>query len=190
MIKMEIYLITTNKNKVAEFKAVLEPKHDVVQDSYDYPELRSDDPLEIVKQAAKQLVECYGKPVCVEDSGLFIEALNGFPGTCTAYVQKRIGNKGILKTMEGIENRKILYKSAIGFCEPNEGPIAFLGEEEGTLATEERGKAGWGQDAIFIPTGSNKTYGEIRKQGDVNLFRKRALEKFMEFLENKEKKNK
>jgi len=182
---MEIYLITTNKNKVAEFKAVLEPKHNVVQDSYDYPELRSDDPMEIVKQAAKQLVECYGKAVCVEDSGLFIEALDGFPGTCTAYTHKRIGNKGILKIMENMENRKIFYKSAIAFCEPGSEPVAFLGEEEGTLALEERGTQGWGQDAIFIPNDQEKTYGETRQEGSVNLFRKRALDKFMEFLEKK-----
>ena len=182
---MEIYLITTNKNKVVEFKAVLEPKHKVVQESYDYPELRSDDPVEIVKQASKQLVECYGEAVCVEDSCLFIEALDGFPGTCTAYTHKRIGNKGILKTMEGIEDRKIFYKSAIGFCEPGKQPVTFLGEEEGTLAMEERGTNGWGQDAIFIPYGSEKTYGETRQEGSVNLFRKRALDKFMEFLENK-----
>jgi XTP/dITP diphosphohydrolase len=185
---MEIYLITTNKNKVAEFKAVLEPEHNITQDSYDYLELRHDIPEEIVKQAAKQLVECYGKPICVEDSGFFIEALNDFPGTCTAYIHKRIGNKGFLKLMENKENRKIYYKSAIGFCEPNKEPVTFLGEEEGTIAEKETGTQGWGQDAIFIPKNQTQTYGELRKSGDVNIFRKKALEKFKEFLENKETK--
>lgn len=179
---MRMNLVTQNPNKVKEFRLILEPEIEVKQIKVDYPELRSDDNVEIVKLAAKMLCEKFGKAIVVEDSGLFIDALRGFPGTVTAYTAKRIGNKGILKLMKGIENRKCQYKSAIGYCEPDKDPVAFEGAEEGTIAEEERGEQGWGEDPMFIPKGETKTYGELRKEGDINLFRKRALEKFREYL--------
>jgi len=182
---MIINLVTQNPNKIKEFKLILEPEIEVKPLRVEYPELRSDDNVEIVKMAAKMLAEKFGMKIVVEDSGLFIEALNGFPGTCTAYICKKIGNKGILRLMEGVENRRCWYRCAIGYCEPNENPIAFEGEEEGIITLEEKGKGGWGEDPIFIPTGETKTYGELRKDNDINLFRKRALERLKgHLLEN------
>jgi len=181
---MELYLITHNKNKIKEFKLLLEPEFKIDVLEFDYPELRSDDSEEIVKLAAKQLADKLNKTVIVEDSGFFIKALNGFPGTCTAYIYQRIGNKGFLKLMKGVKKRAVYYKSAIGFCQAGKEAISFFGVEEGTLALKEKGKKGWGQDPIFIPKGKKKTYGQLRTANDVNLFRKRAIIKLKEFLEN------
>jgi XTP/dITP diphosphohydrolase len=179
---MEINLITHNPNKVREFKLILEPEIKVNHIDFEYPELRSDEPTEVVKIAAKSLCEKLNKPIVVEDSGFFIEKLNDFPGTCTAYIHKRIGNQGIIKLMKGIKNRKCFYKSAIGYCEPGKEPIGFLGIEEGKVALKILGNKGWGQDPIFIPKKSTKTYGQIRKEGDVNLFRKNSLLKLKKWL--------
>lgn len=182
---MKINLVTQNSNKVKEFKLVLEPEFKVKQIKVDYPELRSDDNVEIVKLAAKMLAEKFGMPITVEDSGFFVGALKGFPGTYAAYTFKRIGNKGILKLMDGVSNRKCSYKCAVGYCEPSKDPVAFTGEEQGTVAEQERGQQGWGYDLIFIPNEETKTYGELRQGNDIDLFRKRALEKFKEYLVNK-----
>ncbi len=179
---MQINLVTQNKNKVKEFRSFLEPDIEVVHLDMDYPELRSDDPTEIVRLAAQTLANKLNKTIVVEDSGLFIEALKDFPGTCTAYIHKRIGNKGLLLLMQGKTDRKIEYRSAIGYCEPGKDPVSFLGIEQGTLAEEIRGTKGWGQDPLFIPKDNDKTYGETRTEGDINLFRKRAIEKFKEYL--------
>ena len=81
---MIINFVTCNKNKVREFKQILKDKFEVEQLAIDYPELRSDDPEEIVKLAVKQLADKLGKTVVAEDSGLFVKALNGFPGTNSA----------------------------------------------------------------------------------------------------------
>lgn len=172
---MMFTLITGNEQKINEFAAVLKGsiKFEVLR--AEKPELRSDDPCEIVKVAAKTFAEKLGKAVVVEDSGLFIDALKGFPGTCTKYVHERIGNTGILKLMKGEKNRRCQYKSAVGYCEPGKEPACFLGAEEGKIAGKEKGKMGWGQDPIFIPKGSSRTYGETRKKGDVNLFRRKAI---------------
>ncbi|RMF05172.1 non-canonical purine NTP pyrophosphatase [Candidatus Woesearchaeota archaeon] len=184
MEKPRVTLITHNKNKIKEFKSVLEPEVEVEVLELEYPELRSDEAEEIVKLAAKQLAEKTGKRVVVEDSGFHIKALSGFPGTCTAYVHKRIGNRGFLKLMEGVKNREVFYKSAIGLCSPGGTPVVFTGVERGRMSLKERGMNGWGQDPIFIPEGKRKTYGETRKPGDVNRFRYMALAKLKEYLLN------
>lgn len=176
-------LITSNEEKILEFELALKGsgiRFEVLR--AEKPELRSDDQCEIVKVAAKTFAERLGKAVVVEDSGLFIEALKDFPGTCTKYFYKRIGNKGILQLMRGIKNRRCRYKSAVGYCEPGKEPVCFLGSEEGRIAGKEKGKMGWGQDHIFIPKGKSRTYGELRKKGDVNLFRREAILKLARFL--------
>ncbi len=176
-------LITGNEQKIREFELVLKGSgimFEVLR--AEKPELRSDDPCEIVKVAAKTFAEELRKPAVVEDSGLFIEALKDFPGTCTKYVYSRIGNRGILKLMKGEKNRRCWYKSAVGYCEPGKEPVCFLGVEEGRIAEKEKGKEGWGQDPIFIPKGKSKTYGELRMAGDVNLFRKDAVEALKRYL--------
>ncbi|MBN1156317.1 non-canonical purine NTP pyrophosphatase [Candidatus Woesearchaeota archaeon] len=180
---MKVFLITSNENKIREFKLFLEPQIEVEAYQFEYPEIRSDDPCEITEVAAKQLAEKLKKPVIVEDSGFFIRALDEFPGTCTKYVFQRIGNEGLIKTMKGIKDRSCFYKSAIGYCEPGQKPVSFLGIEEGKVALKPAGKNGWGQDPIFIPKGKSKTYGQMRKKGDINFFRRRALEKLKRFLD-------
>ena len=181
----EITLVTSNKNKVREFKKVLEPEIKVKHIELEYPELRSDEPEEIVEMASRQLSDSVGKAVVVEDSGLFIKSLSGFPGTCTKYIFVRIGNEGILKVMEKVRDRKCHYKSAIGYCEPGKKAVSFFGIEEGKISRSVKGKYGWGQDPIFIPEKEKKTYGELRKDKEkysVNVFRRRALEKLKRFL--------
>ena len=180
-----IYLVTSNKNKVKEFKEVLEPKFKVEQIEMEYPELRSDNPEEIVKISAKQLSYILDKTIVVEDSGFFIKALNGFPGTCTKYCFERIGNKGFLKLMKGMKDRTCYYKSAIGYCEQGKEPISFLGLEEGTVSLKEIGDKGWGQDPIFIPKNNRKTYAQLRERNSVNIFRKKALLKLKDYLKKK-----
>ena len=179
---MEINLVTSNLGKVKEFKIILGDELKVNHIPKEYRELRSDNPEEIAKDAAKRLAEEFKKPIVVEDSGLFIKALNDFPGTCSSYTHKRIGLMGILKLMENIEERSCYYRSAVGYCEPGKDPISFLGEEKGTVAKEVKGNYGFGHDPIFIPEGSEKTYGEMQNCENLKRFRKIAAEKLKNYL--------
>jgi len=179
---MEINLVTSNLGKVKEFKAILKDSIKINHIQREYKELRSNSPEEIAKEAAKRLAEELKKPIVVEDSGLFIKALKDFPGTCSSYTHKRIGLKGILKLMENVEDRSCFYRSAIGYCEPGKDPISFLGQEQGTVAKEERGSNGFGHDPIFIPQNRDKTYGEMENCENLKRFRKIAVEKLKEYL--------
>ena len=180
-----INFVTSNKNKVKEFIQILEPRIKVNHIKIYYTELRSDDPQEIARMSAEMLANKLKKPVVVEDSGLFIKALNDFPGTCSAYIHKRIGLKGIIKLMQSIKNRGCVYKSAVAYCEPKKKPISFLGEENGKIAESIRGNFGFGHDPIFVPEGSNKTYGQMKNCEEIKKFRRRAVLKLREYLLNK-----
>lgn len=203
-LQLTINFVTSNKNKVREFRQILEPEIKVNHIKISYPELRSDNPEEIARNAAETLANTlkkskriFGaqkiskkfsselkKTVVVEDSGLFIRALNDFPGTCSAYIHKRIGLQGILKLMEGIENRECAYKSAVAFCKPNKKPISFLGEENGKVAEKIRGNFGFGHDPIFIPEDRDKTYAEIKNCEELKKFRRMAVNKLKNYLLN------
>ena len=183
---MEINLITSNLGKLKEFKIYLEPEIKIKHIEMEYDELRSDDPEEIAKEAAKRLAIELKKPIVVEDSGLFIKALNDFPGTCSAYIHKRIGLKGILKLMENIEDRQAFYKSAVAYCEPGKGPISFLGQESGFISKEIKGNYGFGHDPIFIASNNKKTYGETENCEKKKKFRKNAALKLKDYLTSKD----
>lgn len=199
-----ITLVTSNLNKLREFKAILEPRIKVEHISLEFPELRHDDNRKIAEMSAEMISQKLQKAVVVEDSGIFITALKDFPGTCSAYVHKKIGLKGILKLMAGIKeirkngkiNRQCFYKSAVAYCEPGKKAISFLGTEEGIIAEEIRGKNGFGHDPIFIPIEKNpinenisaknntekRTYGQMEDCEQKKKFRRKAIEQLMEWL--------
>lgn len=179
---MKIFFATHNPGKVREFTQILAGIAEVEQIDEELDERRSDDPEEIVKDKAKRLSEKHKKIVVCEDSGLFIKALNDFPGTCSAYIHKRIGLDGILKLMDGIKDRECEYRSGVAICEPGKEPISFLGTEKGTIADSIKGEYGFGHDPIFIPEGSSKTYGQMKDVEEVKRFRRRAVMKLVEWM--------
>src|SRR3989338_4541513 len=133
-MKKKINFVTSNLGKVREFKQILEPEIKVSHIKLSYPEIRGEDSEEIARHSAKELSEEFGKQIVVEDSGLFIRALNGFPGTYSATVHKKIGLEGILKLMREVKGRECEYKSAVAYCEPGKKPVSFLGVEKGKIA--------------------------------------------------------
>ena len=143
-----------------------------------------------LEDIAKTSVTCASKecklPLIVEDAGLFVEALRGFPGPYAAYVYKTIGNNGLLRLMNGVENRKARFESAIAYLSTKtKPPLCFRGEVAGEITREERkgkNKAGFGFDPIFQSMGSSKTFAEMAVD-EKNTFshRARALHKFAEW---------
>ena len=149
-------------------------------------EIQSDSLVEIAQTSAKEVFKRSNLPVIVEDAGLFIEALKGFPGPYAAYAYKTVGNKGLLKLMRDSENRKARFQSAIAYCDSEtETPLVFEGEATGEITEEERvgiGKSSFGFDPIFQPDGSAKTFAEMTLE-EKNGFshRAKAVRKFAEW---------
>jgi len=149
-------------------------------------EIQSDSLKEIAQASALDAFKRCSLPVIVEDAGLFIDALNGFPGPYAAYTYKTIGNKGLLKLVKSVENRKARFWSAIAYCDNSScAPVCFEGEAEGEITINERvgsGKSGFGFDPIFKPDGSAKTFAEMTLE-EKNGFshRAKAVRKFAEW---------
>ena len=149
-------------------------------------EIQSANLREIAQTSAQDALKRCHLPVIVEDAGLFIDALHGFPGPYAAYAYKTIGNKGLLKLMENVDDRKATFQSVIAYCDSYSGaPMCFEGEVAGKITTEERmgnGKSGFGFDPIFQPSGSEKTFAEMTIE-EKNGFSHRAkvVRKFAEW---------
>ncbi len=149
-------------------------------------EVQSDSLEEIARASVADAFERCHLPIIVEDAGLFIEALSGFPGPYAAYVYKTIGNDGLLKLMRDIENRKARFQSVITYLSAKTGsPICFGGEVAGEIVEEERRKdreSGFGFDPIFKPVNSARTFAEMdTAEKNKCSHRARALRKFAEW---------
>lgn len=148
-------------------------------------EIQSDNTNEIAENSAIEAFDRCHLPLIVEDAGLFIDAFEGFPGPYSAYVYKTIQNKGILKLMEGIQNRKASFYSAIVYYSQKTGPLLFEGKTEGEITLTERkgeGNSGFGFDPIFQPSRSEKTFAEMTlKEKNLVSHRAKAAIKFAEW---------
>lgn len=179
----KVTFITGNQHKVEEAEKIFQKFNIKLKHiNLGYDELQGT--LEEVsiygaKYAARKLEE----PVIVEDAGLFIKALNGFPGTYSSYVQDTLGNQGILKLMNGIGDRYAEFRSVIGYCTPTTEPEIFLGRVSGEIATQEKGELGFAFDPIFMVPELGKTFGELTTE-EKNKFshRKNSLELFVKWL--------
>jgi XTP/dITP diphosphohydrolase len=156
---VKITIVTSNANKAAEVAAFFQGAVEVDHISLEAPEIRSDDVGEIARGKAEY---AYGKlktPLIVDDTGLSIEALNGFPGPYAAYVQHTLGNTMILKLMEGRRDRNARFTTGIAYAD-EKGIRIFKGTLDGRISSSPRGDAGFGYDPIFETGG--RTLAEIR----------------------------
>jgi XTP/dITP diphosphohydrolase len=127
---------------------------------FKHNEIRSDSLEEIAREAVAAAYKQCKQPVFVEDTGLFIESLNGFPGTFSAWTLGKLGLSGILRLMEHQPNRRAYFETCIAFKRDITDIAIFKGHCQGTLSIEERGSGGFGYDSIFIPDGEHQTFAE------------------------------
>jgi len=172
--KRSILFVTSNLNKVKEIEAVLSKYNIQVEtSSIKKREIQSEQLEEIAKESALSAYEVLRRPLFVEDSGLFIEALNGFPGPYSSYTYRKIGVAGILKLMVCEKNREAEFASQIAYIDERGVIKLCRGVCEGDIAEEARGSGGFGFDPIFIPKGQTKTFAEMSVE-EKNLFSHRA----------------
>ena len=119
-------------------------------------------------------------PILVEDAGLFIDALKGFPGPFSSYIYRTIGTKGVLKLLEGEKDRFSEFRSSVAFYASDGLKKCFSGAVAGRISEWERGTHGFGFDPIFVPmNGDGRTFAEMTTKEKNNLsHRAEALEKF------------
>jgi XTP/dITP diphosphohydrolase len=180
-----VLFASSNRNKFEEVNSVLFSAGIIVEyRNMLIKEIQSDSLEHIAEEKSKAAYSKLSSPVLVEDDGLFIECLNGFPGQYSAYVYQTIGNIGILKLLEGILIRSASFISVFAFYD-GKNSYSFLGKTHGRIATVIC-KGGWGFDGVFIPDNCDSTFGELQQQKNKELFshRAKALNKFKKWYLN------
>lgn len=100
----EVIFVTHNKGKIASAKKHLKDVNFKVFE-YELDEPRSDDIKYISKQKVMEAYKLVNKPCISLDCGFWIDELDGFPKAFVNFALDTIGIQGILKLMEGKENR-------------------------------------------------------------------------------------
>lgn len=165
-----MYYTTANTGKLKIFREEMEKYSiEVISLPISIDEPRSEDLREIAGRKA-----CWGymhiptnrtRNVVALDSGFYLDAYTGFPGTNVNFALKTIGLKGILKLVQG-ENREAEFRNCLAYTEDGINTEYFESAVRGTIATEPRGqKKGWSDlDMIFEPEGMNGlTLGEFNE---------------------------
>ena len=182
----KITYVTGNWAKIASAKQALEPLgYEIDNIKMETPEIQADDVTEVSKYSAKWAAEKLGVPVLKNDSGLFVNALKGFPGVYTHYADDTIGEDGLLKLMEGIEDRTAYFKESIAYCEPGNEPVVFEGLTKGKIDIKKSGTFGWSWDFIFIPDGEDKTLGCFPDEERWNFWSLDAYGELANYLDKK-----
>jgi XTP/dITP diphosphohydrolase len=183
-----VYFVTGNLGKLSEAKKKLSSINvHVVQKDLGYPEIQADNLEEVVTFGVDNIKKQNIHPFIIEDAGLFIDILNGFPGVYSSYVYHTIGLKGILNLLKERDygERKACFKSVIGYCSGERNTRLFIGESQGVIAKQERGIHGFGYDPIFIPDDDDRTFAEMTAEVKNNYsHRGKSLQKFMDFFKN------
>ena len=197
-----IFFVSNNIHKYFEIKSILHDRTtDVDLNFYkqNIVEIQDEKIEKIAIEKAKSAYNIVKRPIIIEDDGLFINSLNGFPGQYSSYVFKSIGNRGILRLLEGSRARSAFFKSIFVYTN---GIITrvFIGQINGKIsATITDG--GWGYDPIFIPLkdyndddddDDNKTFATLSKTNKKNELshRRIALDKFVKWFHQNNKSKK
>ena len=182
--RRELIFITGNAHKVGEASELLARSGiDVVQKDLGYPEIQADTMEDVAREGITWCMEKLKKPCFIEDAGLLIEALGGFPGPYSRYVHETIGNKGILALMSGVLARDAVFRSVIAYHDGQQ-PHLFIGETLGHISTSIAGSQGFGYDPLFVPTGYDLTFAQMETHEKNELsHRGKSLRAFVSFLQ-------
>ena len=162
----EIVFVSHNPGKIASAQKTLKNvKLSIFE--YELDEPRSDDIEYISKMKVMEAYELVKKPCISLDCGFWIDALNGFPRAFVNFALETVGLEGILKLMEGIENRSCRFTECLSYYDGKE-LHQFAGKHEGLIApailgleTDEKWSDLW---YIYIPKGYEKTLAQMTQE--------------------------
>lgn len=188
----KLVFATNNAHKLDEIRAILGNKMEILSlndiDCHaDIPETA--DTLEgNAALKAQYIYKNFGLDCFADDTGLEVEALNGAPGIYSARYAGGEGHdseanmKKLLAEMEGKENRKARFRTAICLIEDGKEHL-FEGIVNGEIIQERRGGSGFGYDPVFVPEGYTETFAEMGNDEKNKIsHRARAVAKLCDYL--------
>ncbi|MCL4366598.1 non-canonical purine NTP pyrophosphatase [Patescibacteria group bacterium] len=177
---MSLYFITGNKHKFAEIKAML-PQ--IEQLEIDLPEIQSANGKTVVESKLQEAFGHHSGQFIIEDSGLYMNCLNGLPGPLVKWFLEKIGCVGLANLAIKLKNSQAEAITLLGYAQTPKQVHFFEGRVLGKIV-KPRGKNGFGWDVIFQPEGFRKTYAQMStaEKNQISM-RKIALQKLKDFLE-------
>jgi len=173
---MKLVLATKNKDKIQEIKSLLQDlKIEILtfKDFDSFPET-IEDQLTLEGNAGKKaqaIWQNFKLPVLADDTGLFVDALNGKPGVYSSrfagenatYKQNR---QKLLYMLSDVpkEKRTATFRTIIVFIDKKGSKFVVQGECKGYIGFSEKGENGFGYDSIFYYNNSNRTFAELSSE--------------------------
>jgi XTP/dITP diphosphohydrolase len=160
---------SANPHKVAEIASLLAGLVELLPRPEGVPDVVEDaGSLEgNARLKASAVCAATGLAAVSDDTGLFVDALDGDPGVDTAYyagpnatyAQNRAK---LLEALHGVADRRARFRTVVMVVRPDGTELQVEGVCEGHIATEERGERGFGFDPLFVPDdGDGRTFSEM-----------------------------
>lgn len=192
---MRIVVATHNKHKVEEIREFFKGDFEVLSaddiGSHDEVEETGETIEENALLKARSLANMTDDIVIADDTGLFVDYLDGKPGVYTARfaglnATYADNNKKLLKLLEGVpeEKRKATFKTVIAVIYKGKETI-IEGKVEGRILDKPKGEFGFGYDPVFFVDKVGKTLADLTlKEKNEISHRANALKKLYKYLKN------
>ena len=190
----KLILSTDNKNKAKELREILKdlPLEILTKKEAGVENLQvveDGDTLEHNSlKKARELAELVDHMVMADDSGLFVDALDGAPGVYSSRYggedgNDSLNNKTLLKNLQGKE-RTATFRTVIALITEDGREMTVQGECRGEILEEPRGENGFGYDPLFVPSGYSETFAQLPSEIKNSIsHRRRAIDALREKLE-------
>lgn len=166
--------VTSNENKWLEAQRIL--GHALERAELELEELQAESVAAVALAKARAAFAQLQRPVIVEDAGIELVGLGGFPGPFIKYWEKLGGLESICRAADGLGDRRLRAVCALGICS-EKGSDVVVGSIDGLLSVHPRGSNGFGWDAVFVPQGEGRTFGEMSPaEKDARSHRRKAWE--------------
>lgn len=176
---MKITFVTGSQNKYDEAKQIIP---ELERQDLDLVEVQGIDPKPIIAHKLEEAKRVLQGNLVVEDISLYFGSLAGLPGPLIKWFMKTIGNDGLVKIVESFGNTKATAKCIVGISKEDGTIEYFEGSINGDIV-QPRGENGFGWDAIFQPTGWDKTFAEMTQEEKNEIsMRKIAFQKLSDYL--------
>jgi XTP/dITP diphosphohydrolase len=166
---MQLVCASANPDKVLEIAAILDGVVELLPRPADVPEVVEDADTLVGNARLKAAAICAatGLPAVSDDTGLFVDVLDGRPGIYAARFAGEDATYGdnrakLLREMGDTDNRAAQFISAVMVVWPDGEELAVEGVCPGTIARSELGDRGFGYDPVFIPDdGDGRSFAQM-----------------------------
>lgn len=173
---MRVRFLSRNSHKVEEARSILAgAKVEVVPVHFALTELQTDDTEHLVRDKTLKAFHRLGHKVFVEQTGLFIDRMEGLPGGLTQVFWDKLEADRVCELFGHGERVGVTAKTRIGYCDGRH-IHQFEGRIRGSFAPEPRGSRDFQWDCVFIPEGYEETFSEMGERKNEISMRRLALD--------------